>query len=531
MLRAAAGFVESSGDDARDAWRDFSGALDLGSRFPALGGLAVVRHVPRDAVPALLADRRRAGQDFDLRPAHDEPFHLPIVMVAHDLAEGTMLGYDLAFERERRAAVARAFAHDAVRLTAPVRPGRGESSGAVMVAPYRGRSLSGDGNAPERFAGVVATSMLFERLFAGALDPARREVRLRIDDGDETLLDEPGDASDPEIDSDPLVSDERALAVHGRDWRLRIESTRAFRATADVGTPWIVLGSGLVIDALLTALLWLHLRGSHHLLVAARRLRAERTALEKSNRTLEAFASIVSHDLKAPLLSIGMLIDAVEDDVRDARPAHELLHTLARARAKTGRADALVEGVLEYSGLGEREATSEPVDVGALVADIGEALDVGEGALSVEGELPTIDTVETRLRQVLTNLIGNAFKYHDAPGTAEVRVRVDRLDDRLRFSVADDGPGIDPRCRDRIFEPFFKAHGTDRADSNGLGLAIVAQNVETMGGTIELLPSTGRGATFVFTWPADRGRDDPGMEGTPSASAEHRPSPRRWLAA
>ena len=511
MLRAAAGFVESSGDDARDAWRDFSGALDLERRYPALGGLAVVRRVPRDAMPALVAEHRRAGRPFDLRPAHDEPFHLPIVMVARDLDAGTMLGYDLAFERERRAAVAEAFARDEVRLTAPVRPARGEAAGAVMVAPYRAQAAGDvDAGPPERFAGVVATSMLFEHLLAGALDPARREVRLRIDDGGRTLVDEPGDAADPEIDPAPLLVDERSLAVHGRDWRLRIETTRGFRAGADVAAPWVVLGSGLVIDALLAALLRLHLRGGRRLLVAARRLRAERAALAQSNEMLEAFASVVSHDLKAPLLGIRMLVDALEEDVRDGRPDGELLDILARLRAKAGRADALVEGVLEYSGLGEREETSGPVDVGALLADVRESLDLGEDVLGVggpveglgaDGSLPTIDTVEVRLRQVLVNLVGNALKYHDAPERARVRVRVERTDEGLRFAVADDGPGIEPCHRARIFEPFVKAHGTDRADSTGLGLAIVRKNVEAMGGAIELAPGAGRGATFVFTWP------------------------------
>ena len=531
VLRAAAGFVESTGDEARGAWREFTAALDLETRYPALGGLAAVRLVPRESMPALIAERRRAGLPFDLRPAHDESFHLPIVLVARDLDVGTMLGYDLAFEPHRREAVAHAFAGDAVRLTAPVRPARGEAWGAVMVAPYRADDAVGGAPSPGRFAGVVATSMTFERLFAGVLDPARREVRLRIDDAGQTLLDEPGDASDPEVDPEPLIVDERALSVHGRDWRVRIESTRAFRASAHVGTPWVVLGSGLVIDALLLTLLWLHLRGGRRLLVLARRLRAERAALERSNRTLEAFASVVSHDLKAPLLSIGMLVDTLEEDVDEDRPREELMPTLSRLRAKVGRADALVEGVLEYSGLGEKERTVRAVDVGTLLADVGESLDVAPDALVVEGDPPTIETDETRLRQVLTNLVGNAFKYHDAPATARVRVRVEPLErgtdgaprdgfpEGLRFTVSDDGPGIDPRHRDRIFEPFFTAHGTDRPDSTGLGLAIVAENVRVAGGTIELLPGDGRGTTFAFAWPATVLHDEGGTDADADADA------------
>lgn len=510
LLRAAAGFVESSGDEARDAWRAFSDALDLEERYPALGGLAVVRRVPRADLPALLAERARTQPEFELRPAHDEPVHLPVVMDAREGTSTSMLGYDLAFEANRREAIAAAFDGNAVRLTAPVRPAGGRTAGTIMVAPYhalRPEESPADGpptgtRAGTGFAGVVATSMFFDRLFAGTLDPSRRDIRLRIDDGGASVLDETVGGTDLDLDPAPLLTQERSLAVHGRDWRIRIETTRGFRAAAGVATPWVVLGSGLIIDALLAALLWLHLRGSHRLLVAARGLHAERLALARSNEMLETFACVVSHDLKTPLASIGMLVDTLEEDVRDERPRAELLRTTTRVRAKIDRADALVDGVLEYSGLGRQEETGETVDLAGLLRDIRDALDVSDDALGFDGDLGGIDTVEVRLRQVLTNLVGNAFKYHDAPERAHVHVRVERLDGWLRVSVADDGPGIDPRSRDRIFEPFFCGHGTDRADSSGVGLAIVWKSVTAMGGTIELVPTAGRGTTFTFTWPA-----------------------------
>ena len=384
-----------------------------------------------------------------------------------------------------------------------------------MVAPYRGPATGPD--VPD-FAGVVATSMLFERLFDGALAPARRQVRLTIRDGRATVLDEPADASDPEVDPAPLLADERALDAHGRSWRIRLETTRGFREAADVSTPWVVLGSGLVIDALLVALLWLHQRAGRRLVVAARRLAEERGALARSNERLEAFACVVSHDLKAPLAGIGLLVDAIEEDLEDGSPKDELLETLGRVRRKVRRADALVEGVLDYSGLGEREERVAAVEVRALVADVGESLDLAPGALVVEGEAVTVETSETRLRQVLANLVGNAFKYHDAPGRARVRVAIERLadgpDGGLRITVADDGPGIDPRYRERVFEPFARAHEGERADSTGVGLAIVRKSVEAMGGAIALEDGAGRGATFAFTWPARVHDRPPGMPET-----------------
>ena len=488
LLRAAAGFVEAGGDDASPAWAAFTDALDLDARYPALGGLAVVRRVPREAMPALVAERRRDGEPFDLRPAHDAPVHLPIVMVADAARAAPMLGYDLAFEPHRRAAIDAATTDDAVRLTAPVHPGRGVAAGTVMVAPY-GSADGGVGS------GVVATSMFFDRLFADALAADAREVRLRIVDAGDTLLDEIAPGASTGVDPAPLLETTRPLAAHGRRWEVHLETTLGFRADADTATPWIVLGSGLTIDLLLAALLGVHLRG-------ARRLHAEREALERSNEKLETFACVVTHDLKAPMLGIGALVDGLEEDLVDGLPAAELQPTFARVRGKLDRADAIIDGVLEYCGVGEREERSGPVDVRALIGDVGESLDLAPGALTVDGASPTIETVELRLRQVLANLIGNAFKYHDAPQRARVHVHVERGEEALRLTVRDDGPGIPAELRHRIFEPFFSAHGPERTDSTGVGLAIVKKGVEVTGGTIELLPSEGRGATFRFSWPA-----------------------------
>ena len=378
-----------------------------------------------------------------------------------------------------------------------------------MVAPYRDAG---------ELRGVVATAMLFEELFTGTLSPARRAVRLRVLDGDETLVDETADPSDPEVDPEPLLVGERALSAHGRTWRIEIETTRGFRATAGFVTPWIVLGTGLVLGTLLVALLWLYAR-------TEKRLRAERAALAESNELLETFACVVSHDLKAPLLGIRMLADVIEEDVLEGGPdvGARVLASVERVRARLGRARTLIEDVLDYSAIGRAEERIEPVEPAALVREIGDSLGLAPGSLAIEGAAPSIETSAQRLRQTLTNLIGNAYKYHDRPEAARVGVRVDDLGEALRFTVTDDGPGIDPALHARIFEPFVRGGGSDRAEGTGVGLAIVKRGIDSVGGTLELRSTPGAGSSFAFTWPKRAAAFTDGGAGTSARVARLRP--------
>lgn len=163
---------------------------------------------------------------------------------------------------------------------------------------------------------------------------------------------------------------------------------------------------------------------------------------------------------------------------------------------------ALVDGILDYSGLGSRDERPEHVDTRRLVTDIVEALDRPSAEVILEGPFPAIETCATRLYQVLANLVGNAFKYHHDPARMHIVVRTEVIGERLHFSVSDDGPGIDPRFHEHVFELFGSLESNGgRSDSTGLGLSIARKTVETMGGTLRLDSEPGRGAIFSFDWP------------------------------
>jgi len=168
------------------------------------------------------------------------------------------------------------------------------------------------------------------------------------------------------------------------------------------------------------------------------------------------------------------------------------------------RARALINGVLNYSRVDGQNESAKSVDVGALVRQIAETLGVDDERLQVDNEVPVLDTYAMQLDQVLTNLVGNAFKCHHDPARANVRVAAMRVDaNTLRFSVSDDGPGIEPCLHERIFRVFETLAIREDIDSTGVGLSIVKKTVEGMGGAVSIDSVPVRGTTFAFTWPRE----------------------------
>jgi signal transduction histidine kinase len=165
--------------------------------------------------------------------------------------------------------------------------------------------------------------------------------------------------------------------------------------------------------------------------------------------------------------------------------------------------EAMIEGVLQYSRAGRLGAEPEEVDVGALVGETLELLQPSPRATVETGDLPVLVAERAPLAQVLLNLIGNALK-HARREDPIVRVTAEPEGEWWRFSVADNGPGIEPRYHDRIWTMFQTLSARDEHESTGIGLSVVRKVVEDQGGRVwvESDPAKGPGATFHVIWPA-----------------------------
>lgn len=222
--------------------------------------------------------------------------------------------------------------------------------------------------------------------------------------------------------------------------------------------------------------------------------------LERSNRDLNEFAHVVSHDLKAPLRNIANLSSWLHED-EAARLTDEGRDQLGMLRKRVKRMESLIDGILQYSRLGRGGSAATEVNVREMLDDLIEIVDApATMSIEVVTPMPTLRTERLRLEQVFGNLINNAVHYHDHPD-GRIEIASFASDGSTTFSVTDDGPGIDPTHHETIFRMFQTVPGHERRESTGLGLALVKKLVEDQGGTITVDSAAGKGAVFRFTWP------------------------------
>lgn len=230
-------------------------------------------------------------------------------------------------------------------------------------------------------------------------------------------------------------------------------------------------------------------------------------ALEQSNRELDQFAYVASHDLKAPLRGIANLSQWIEDDLGDRLDDQARQH-FQLMRGRVSRLENLIAGILAYSRAGRDSADHVAVDVAGLVAEVWELLAPPASArLVIDGALPQLRASRVQLQQVLLNLIGNALKYN-AERALTVTVSARRNGRRWELAVADDGVGIAPEFADKIWGLFQTLERRDKVESTGIGLSVVRKIVEQHGGKAWVEPRPGGGAVFWFTWPEAEEIDD-----------------------
>lgn len=231
---------------------------------------------------------------------------------------------------------------------------------------------------------------------------------------------------------------------------------------------------------------------------------AERTArLTETISELEAFSYSISHDMRSPLRAMQGYSRALIRDYNAKLDSKALLWLERIDRAAT-RLDSLIRDILSYSKVAQGDIDLSPIELSRLVDDIiGQhpQLDSLKHCITVH-KLHSVIGHEAYLGQCLSNLIENALKFV-APGvTPRVRVSSEEFNGQVKVAVIDNGIGINPDHRDRIFRIFGRVHSEKAYEGSGIGLAIVSKAVARMGGEVGFDSETGRGSTFWFTLPA-----------------------------
>ena len=262
----------------------------------------------------------------------------------------------------------------------------------------------------------------------------------------------------------------------------------------------------------------------------AERLRAEEelkiyaAKLEQSNRELQDFAYVASHDLQEPLRKVQAFGDRLKSKCGEAL-SEQGRDYLERMQQAAGRMQSLISDLLLFSRVATKARPFAPVNLvevaRGVLSDLEARIEQTGGRVEV-GELPTIEGDASQLRQLLQNLISNALKFHQPEVTPVVKVHAQFLNGQphsagpppanrqCQIVVEDNGIGFDEKFLDRIFVPFQRLHGRTEYEGTGMGLAICRKITERHGGAITARSAQGQGSTFIVTLPVTqpKGEDE-----------------------
>lgn len=222
--------------------------------------------------------------------------------------------------------------------------------------------------------------------------------------------------------------------------------------------------------------------------------------LKRSNEALDQFAYVASHDLKSPLRDVDNLSQWLVEDLGESIPEASREH-LSKLRGRVLRMERLLDDLLRFSRAGRVHGEVGDIVLTNLFDRVLGQIEVPAGfELILPKRTLTIHGPATPLEQVLRNLLTNAVKHHDRP-EGRIVIGLEDEGELVTFTVTDDGPGIEPEFRERVFAMFQTLKSRDEVEGSGIGLALVRKLVEAYGGTVVVEDAEPRGVTFRFTWP------------------------------
>lgn len=244
-------------------------------------------------------------------------------------------------------------------------------------------------------------------------------------------------------------------------------------------------------------------RSNQSLVEANRHLQEQQAELERSNRELEQFAYVASHDLQEPLRMVSSYTQLLERRYKGKldEKADMYIHFAVDG---ANRMQQLIQDLLVYSRVGTKGMPFQAVDTARVVAETLRDLEVAiaeSGAQVQLGTLPIVWGDPSQIRQVFQNLLSNALKFRREGVQPRLEIGAQREGGGWRFRVADNGIGIESPYFDRIFLIFQRLHTKEAYPGNGIGLAVVKKIIERHGGKLWLESTPGEGSTFFFTLP------------------------------
>lgn len=241
------------------------------------------------------------------------------------------------------------------------------------------------------------------------------------------------------------------------------------------------------------------------LLAKALELEKAKDEVEASNRELEQFAYAVSHDLRQPLRMISSYLGLLKRSLKEGlnKDQQEFIDTAVKGAS---RLDGMILGLLNYSRVGRKGADFKKIDTRQCLDEaltyLHADIKANQAKVTIEGQWPELVSSHQELTRLFQNLIGNALKYVQANQTAQITVTSEIDQASWKVAIKDQGVGIPPDQKDRLFKVFSRLHTRDQYEGNGVGLALCRKIVEHHQGHLDVdSAGEGQGSTFWFRIP------------------------------
>jgi len=450
--------------------------------------------------------------------ASQRPEYFPVLLVEPLQGNEAAVGLDLGSESARRAALLEALNTGSAAATAGIQLVQDQAGGSgVLVAlpVFRGALDHADvGQRDAHQAGFVVAVVQPGDLARSSLAPAAAMgLRLRIVDltpplANRVLYEPPkqGQWGAGKV----AMSRSESFDLAGRHWAIEFQMPADYLVAHRSWQAWGLLAVGLSITGLLGMLLLVLIARSvrveelvasktRELRAAEERFRGYAQELERSNRDLEQFAYVASHDLQAPLRSIVGFCQILLEEFQ-GKLGEDADQYLKFTVSSATHMQSLIRDLLTFSRVG-RDSQFASVDCSALLERTREDLHAviqESGATIDSGPLPVVPGSAVELGQLFLNLIGNAIKFHGERRPC-VQLSARREDGHWLFVVRDNGIGIAAEQQERIFQVFQRLHRAEEYEGTGIGLAICRKVVEHHGGRIWVESAPEGGTTFFFT--------------------------------
>ena len=541
-LYSVQSFYNSAARIEREGFSTFASRLQ--ERLPGLRALSWnPRVVAADRV-AFEAAESNAGRpgysileksaDGSLKPASARAEYIPVQFIVPALGNAQALGYDVASEAVRGAALRQAVEAENAAATAPIQlvQGSGDAPGVLVFIPvYLPGTLHGSvEQRRHNLRGCAVAVFEVEKMLAAALTNLKSQgIEIRLFDHTDSNPQPLWQSAPPPDNLRGGLADRFALEIASRTWEAELWVPAAYLLAHRSWQTWTLLATGMLFTSLLGMFLLVVIGRSaviedqvtertSELLRANKKLfdetlrserleaeaRRQNLELEASNQDLEQFAYIASHDLQAPLRSTSGFAEIIERRLADRLDA-ETRQFLGLIRDSCQRMQGLIEGLLSLSLLSRERPELATVAVKQSVDHALAALDKDLkscGAQVQHGDFPVVKGDGRLLTQLFQNLIGNAIKFQPKGRQPKVAIGTEAHPGEWLFSVHDNGIGILSDDVGQLFLTFKRLHRSEDYAGHGIGLALCKKIVRLHQGRIWVESTVGQGTTVYFTLPA-----------------------------